>query len=106
MEENVVEIPDEFKKIMKDFYKDILLVFPEYKDKLSVTDIEFLTGGNSGAELFIHCNKVYPERFFDLLYENDMHFKLVGNFQEGNMITLFTKETLPIEILKLINYLR
>ena len=35
-----------------------------------------------------------------------MHFKLVGNFQEGNMITLFTKETLPIEILKLINYLR
>tara|TARA_B100000575_G_C22957882_1_gene553642 strand:+ start:57 stop:773 length:717 start_codon:yes stop_codon:yes gene_type:complete len=41
-----------------------------------------------------------------LLYENDMHFKLVGNFQEGNMITLFTKETLPIEILKLINYLR
>ena len=41
-----------------------------------------------------------------LLYENDMHFKLVGNFQGGNMITLFTKETLPIEILKLINYLR
>ncbi len=41
-----------------------------------------------------------------LLYENDMHFKLVGYFQESNMITLFTKETLPIEILKLINYLR
>ena len=78
MEENVVEIPDEFKKIMKDFYKDILLVFPEYKDKLSVTDIEFLTGGNSGAELFIHCNKVYPERFFDILYKNEDIFKDVS----------------------------
>ena len=64
------EIPDEFKKIMKDFYKDILLVFPEYKDKLTVTNIEFLTGRNDGKELFDHCSKVYPERFFDILYKN------------------------------------
>tara|TARA_B100001094_G_scaffold121359_1_gene117059 strand:+ start:8297 stop:9019 length:723 start_codon:yes stop_codon:yes gene_type:complete len=41
-----------------------------------------------------------------LLYENGIHFKLVGKFQGGNMTTLFTKETIPNEILKLINFLR
>ena len=41
-----------------------------------------------------------------LLYEDGMHFKLIGHFQENNMITLFNKNTIPNEILKLINYLR
>ena len=37
-----------------------------------------------------------------LLYENDIHFKLIGHFNDNNMITLFTKETIPNEIIKLI----
>lgn len=41
-----------------------------------------------------------------LLYENEEHFKLIGNFQSGNMIYLFTHKTIPREILKIINYLR
>ena len=41
-----------------------------------------------------------------LLYEDGHHFKLVGHFQEGNMITLFNQQTIPTEILKMINYLR
>ena len=41
-----------------------------------------------------------------LLYEDENHFKLVGHFKEGNMITLFNQQTIPIEILKMINYLR
>ena len=41
-----------------------------------------------------------------LLYEEGIHFRLVGKFNDGNMITLFTKENIPIEILKMINYLR
>ena len=28
-------VPNEFQKVVKDFYKDILLVFPEMKYKLS-----------------------------------------------------------------------
>ena len=28
------DVPEEFQKIMKDFYRDILTSFPEYKDKL------------------------------------------------------------------------
>jgi len=38
-----------------------------------------------------------------LLYEDNMHFKLIGYF-DNNMITLF--ENVPQEILKLIKYLR
>jgi hypothetical protein len=38
-----------------------------------------------------------------LLYENDNHFKLIGNFQENNMISLFKHRNLPIEIKNMIN---
>ena len=41
-----------------------------------------------------------------LLYEDGNHFKLIGHFQEGKMVTYFNQKTIPIEILKLINYLR
>ena len=41
-----------------------------------------------------------------LLYENNNHFKLIGSFQNGNMITLFEHENIPVEIFKVINYLR
>ena len=41
-----------------------------------------------------------------LLYEDGHHFKLIGHFQDGNMITLFNQQTIPTEILKMINYLR
>ena len=41
-----------------------------------------------------------------LLYENEMHFKLVGHFQNGNMNYYFNHQSIPYEILKLIKYLR
>ena len=41
-----------------------------------------------------------------LLFENNMHFKIVGYFNGNNMQTLFDQKSMPIEILKLINYLR
>jgi hypothetical protein len=41
-----------------------------------------------------------------ILYENEMHFKLVGHFHENKMNVLFTHQIVPDEILKLINYLR
>ena len=39
-----------------------------------------------------------------LLYENEMHFKLIGYFMNGNMIVSFTNDTIPHEIFKMINY--
>ena len=41
-----------------------------------------------------------------LLYENEIHFRLIGYFRENKMITYFTENDIPKEILKLINYLR
>mgnify|MGYP005627923153 FL=1 len=41
-----------------------------------------------------------------ILYENEIHFKLVGHFHGGKMNVLFTPHEVPVEILKLINYLR
>ena len=70
------EIPDEFPKIMKDFTCDMINTFPEYEDDLK----PYLVGiveedDNKVSELFEHCKKVYPSRFFDLLYQNEDVFK-------------------------------
>jgi hypothetical protein len=69
--------PDEFYKIINDFINDILITFPEYSGLISrwwnrQTE-------NIGDEdikkketlfVFRHCVKVFPERFFDILYKN------------------------------------
>lgn len=41
-----------------------------------------------------------------LSYEDSNHFKLIGHFNGENMITYFNNNTIPFEILKLINYFR
>ena len=64
------DVPDEYQKETKDFYRDILTTFPEYKEKLGPNEIEFLQGNDDGLILFSYCKKVYPERFFDILYKN------------------------------------
>ena len=64
------DVPDEFQKVTKDFYKDVLTTFPEYKEKLGPNEIDFLQGNDDGLILFSYCKKVYPERFFDILYKN------------------------------------
>jgi len=70
-------VPDEFYKIVNDFVIDILTTFPEYAGIVSrwwnPTKPE-----NKEAEclaVFRHCVKVFPERFFDILYKNKEIFK-------------------------------
>ena len=70
-----VKIPEEFEKIIKDFYKDILLVFPEYKQCIEDSEMTFLLGTGNSEKLFKYCSKIYPERFFDILYQNEDIFK-------------------------------
>ena len=82
------QIPDEFKKVIFEFLADISNTFPEYKNTFSL----FLDSNGiqvSGAEtetqtetqtekiigvLYDYCSKVYPERFFDILYKNEKLF--------------------------------
>ena len=65
-----VHIPDNFKTLVKDFIDDLTNVFPEY-------DFYWARWGNPNItneelkELFDYCAKVYPERFFDILYQNE-----------------------------------
>jgi hypothetical protein len=84
-EKNLV-LPEDFYKIIDDFVNDLSVTFPEYigiisrwwkkKNYESVEDPEdrnTLIQANQikcATFVFKHCMKVFPERFFDVLYKN------------------------------------
>ena len=67
--------PEEFHKIINDFTADILITFPEYSGIISRW---WNTSTNNSEDIkqkdtlfvFRHCIKLFPERFFDILYKN------------------------------------
>jgi hypothetical protein len=84
--------PEEFAKVIRDFVGDIQITFPEYKpliakwwkDKDQFAYIEdeeeqqtaFLKAEKASIHfLFSFCKKKFPERFFDILYQNEDMFK-------------------------------
>lgn len=80
-EVEVEVIPDEFKKVICDFINDFGLTFPEYSEKLD--KYSSLDGSSAGRRiltdenittLYEHCKKIYPVRFFDILYKNTEMF--------------------------------
>lgn len=81
----VTEIPEEFKKVIGDFISDISNTFPEYlpiinrwwKTKEDIlTEEEIIADRKQKIEaVFSHCIHVFPERFFDILYQNAEIFK-------------------------------
>ena len=64
------KVPSNFRVLVSDFTRDLSVAFPEYShmwDKWGhedATDDELET-------LFRFCSKVYPARFFDILYQNE-----------------------------------
>ena len=71
------DFPHEMKKIIKDFLTDILVTFPEYKDKFTDNELEYLKKDGDTEKMKIVLNyykTVFPERFFDILYENEDMF--------------------------------
>jgi hypothetical protein len=70
-----IKIPEGFTKIATDFINDILITFPEYTNIIkrwwNLPNCEKLMD-DSVAELnlFKHCLKIFPERFFDILNKN------------------------------------
>lgn len=78
MTETNNKIPDDFFKIMTDLYADIITTFPEYKDILEETYKDLKSEDKdleSVKSLHDYCKTKYPERFFDLLYQNEDMFE-------------------------------
>tara|TARA_B100001063_G_scaffold242388_1_gene270941 strand:- start:614 stop:1870 length:1257 start_codon:yes stop_codon:yes gene_type:complete len=72
--------PDnDFGKVISDFVKDLLNTFPEIATSLDdnlkciAQGIDISKERLSAVKTF--CEKVYPERFFDILYQNDTIFE-------------------------------
>lgn len=71
-----ITIPDEFYKIMQDFILDIQNTFPEYNGIIgkwwkAEAELEKNRMEKQKLFLFKHCIKIFPERFFDILYKNN-----------------------------------
>jgi len=89
---NKKEVPEEFSRVIKDFVNDIKITFPEYlpiinkwwKDSSNFDYIEEdeerlkaiqQSERTSTGILFSFCQKKYPVKFFEILYQNEEIFK-------------------------------
>jgi hypothetical protein len=64
------KVPSNFRVLVNDFTRDLSVAFPEYShmwDKWGNED----TTDEDLEKLFVFCSKVYPARFFDILYQNE-----------------------------------
>ena len=80
MEETV---PSNFRPLIQDMTRDLSITYPEYSylwDSWTKDDVSELTING----LYQYCTTVYPERFFDILYQNDEIFDI-----ENKTNTLF-----------------
>ena len=67
------KVPSNFRVLVGDFTRDLSVAFPEYShmwDKWGNED----TTDEQLETLFLFCSKVYPARFFDILYQNEEIF--------------------------------
>ena len=93
----------DFSKVINDLVSDVLTTFPELKEKMNPDLIN--PDDEALDRVYEYCKKVFPERFFDILYQNsdifqnetntvflpDLDFKLLMN-DEG--ISESTKDTI------------
>jgi hypothetical protein len=64
-----LKVPSNFGTILMDFTNDLSITFPEYeylwsKWRTPISSEEL-------RDIYIYCLSLYPERFFDILYQND-----------------------------------
>ena len=74
--------PVDFHKIFSEFITDILNTFPEYTKIVSrwwSLEADEETKERETNNLVEHCKRVFPERFFDILYKNEKMFSLENN---------------------------
>jgi hypothetical protein len=72
----------DYYKIFSEFISDILNTFPEYTQIVSrwwSMDADEETSAKETENLVTHCKRVFPERFFDILYKNEQMFSSENN---------------------------
>jgi hypothetical protein len=67
-----MDIPENFRSTIVDMTNDLTTTFPEYAFLWSKWKNSETT---QMSELYKHCLGVFPERFFDILYQNEDIFK-------------------------------
>jgi hypothetical protein len=67
------EIPDNFRSIVTDFISDVKTTFPEVRE---VFMNDGIVTEEENKQLFDYCLRVYPERFFDIINQNEGIFKI------------------------------
>lgn len=92
-EERINQVLKDFKKIMIDMTRDILTTFPErYTVESLNIDLKHVfadTDDNDMTSLkvvFEHCKKVYPDKFFNILYQNDTIFSSENNNEDSEFL--------------------
>jgi len=84
----VPKTPENFISIIRDFTTDLSRTFPEYKylwtkwESLETSTADY-------DDLYKYCLTVYPERFFDILYQNDEIFNDINTPDKVSTNTLF-----------------
>jgi hypothetical protein len=68
--DNNSEMPEKFPSIMNDFLRDLSITFPEFSHLWAC----WVVPDANMNELYKYCLSAYPERFFDILYQNDEIF--------------------------------
>ena len=87
-----MSIPSNFKSTIQDFINDLDTTFPEYKHlwlKWSNCDETTIN------ELFQYCLTIYPERFFDILYQNNDIFRNVDSISIDEDIDIVNTQFFP-----------
>jgi hypothetical protein len=71
---NSLQIPEKFASILCDFANDLTLTFPEYEFLWSRWRVLDQIPDYMIKSAYVHCVDIFPERFFDILYQNDEIF--------------------------------
>jgi hypothetical protein len=67
-------ISSDFKRIIIDMMRDLTQTFPELKNNMNEHILSIINGDDEKNEhigvVIEHCRAIFPERFFDILYQN------------------------------------
>ena len=72
------QTPSNFRSVIGDFTRDLSITFPEYVNIWEKWTTDLVSDGEID-DLYKYCVTVYPERFFDILYQNEDIFKPDSN---------------------------